>query len=73
MDPPPGAASVLGELDRLELVLRCGQPGAAELDRITASLRELLDICGTGRQVGDHDDLESASDEQLFALIDDLD
>ncbi|HWO63012.1 MAG TPA: SDR family NAD(P)-dependent oxidoreductase [Umezawaea sp.] len=72
VDEPPAADSVLGDLDRLKLVLRSGKPDGDELDRVAASLRELLDICGTGRPADDRDDLESASDDELFALVDDI-
>ncbi|WP_059362232.1 type I polyketide synthase [Lentzea aerocolonigenes] len=68
VDEPQPSGDVLGDLDRLKLVLRSGQADTADLGRITASLRELLDICGASA----NDDLESASDEELFALVDDL-
>jgi hypothetical protein len=72
VEEPPATDSVLGDLDRLKLVLRSGKPDGDELDRVAASLRELLDLCGTGRPADDRDDLESASDDELFALVDDL-
>ncbi|MFD3701477.1 beta-ketoacyl reductase, partial [Streptomyces sp. NPDC058646] len=74
------AAPVLGDLDRLKSAIQdaAGDPDAH--DRITAQLRELLDIAavagGTKASEAEDDadrDLSAASDEELFALVDELD
>ncbi|GAA3868577.1 type I polyketide synthase [Saccharothrix violaceirubra] len=64
--PDPLAA----ELDRLERALR-----SAPLDeRAAARLRALLDTHEAAHDgPADREDLEAASDEELFALVDDLD
>ncbi|MEU5164503.1 SDR family NAD(P)-dependent oxidoreductase [Streptomyces sp. NPDC020875] len=65
--PAPAVAPVLAGLDRLEELIRssAGDPEAQGL--IAARLQELLQL-GTGEAPGR--DLESASDEELFALVD---
>jgi acyl transferase domain-containing protein/NADPH:quinone reductase-like Zn-dependent oxidoreductase/acyl carrier protein/nucleoside-diphosphate-sugar epimerase len=72
VDEPAAAGSLLGDLDRLKLALRSGKPDGDELDQVAAGLRELLELCGPGRSADDRDDLESASDDELFALVDEL-
>ncbi|MEU7104979.1 type I polyketide synthase [Streptomyces sp. NPDC046215] len=68
------AAPVLAGLDGLEPVIRAlASDGAA--GEIAARLRELLELAdGPGRADGaaDHADLETASDEELFALFNEL-
>ncbi|MCE7553522.1 phosphopantetheine-binding protein, partial [Streptomyces thermodiastaticus] len=73
-----GATVVLKEIDRLEAALRAVAEGDrnGSLEQITARLRELIGIAqangpGTGRKT--ESDLDSATDEELFALVDDLD
>ncbi|WP_432120200.1 beta-ketoacyl reductase, partial [Streptomyces sp. bgisy032] len=70
---------VLAELARLEAAIEAAAADTAAHGRITARLRELLDAAdnaadtaaGTAGQDRD-DDLESATDEELFALVDEL-
>jgi NADP-dependent 3-hydroxy acid dehydrogenase YdfG len=70
----PTEVPVLSDLDRLETIIRSGAWDAATRGEIDARLRRLLDI--HHQQVrgpaGDAD-LDSASDEELFALIDKFD
>ncbi|MFJ9113893.1 phosphopantetheine-binding protein, partial [Streptomyces sp. NPDC102283] len=71
------AGPLLTDLDRLKAGIRAvGQDGGAQ-EEIIARLQELLIIANTalGAQdaAADHDDLDAASDEELFALIDELD
>ncbi|MFE9905247.1 SDR family NAD(P)-dependent oxidoreductase [Streptomyces achromogenes] len=75
---PAGAA--LGGLDRLEDFIRSAGADQDARHRIRTRLRELLDLTDTadrGEQEDSgkpgHDDLDSASDEDLFALVDGLD
>ncbi|MER5845508.1 phosphopantetheine-binding protein, partial [Streptomyces prasinus] len=80
VDTPPGEP-VLAELSRLRSAIEESASDADAYQRITARLRELLDAAdlahggpravGTADDTGDH--LETASDEELFALIDELD
>ncbi|MFJ3890891.1 type I polyketide synthase [Streptomyces rubrogriseus] len=71
------ATPVLADLDRLKSAIRTASVDRDAFDRITDRLRELLDIADTanGTATGDDDtdrDLDTASDEELFALLDDL-
>ncbi|MER6349025.1 SDR family NAD(P)-dependent oxidoreductase [Streptomyces sp. NPDC001595] len=69
---------VLTELARLRTVIESVAGDRDAHDRITARLRELLAAADTAAQVaapadsGD-DDLDSATDEELFALVDEFD
>ncbi|MYT33812.1 hypothetical protein GTY73_34800, partial [Streptomyces sp. SID8354] len=84
---PDGAAAagpVLAELTRLKAVIRDLADDTATRDRITAQLGELLELAGAVDERASHtagtpkssddadQDLETASDEELFALFDDL-
>ncbi|MER6032284.1 phosphopantetheine-binding protein, partial [Streptomyces sp. NPDC001851] len=76
LDASPADGSVLAELDRVEAVIRSGD-GTAESghERITARLRELLELAakaGSAAEPDKAEDLDSATDEELFALLDDL-
>ncbi|GAA2730206.1 SDR family NAD(P)-dependent oxidoreductase [Streptomyces nogalater] len=78
-DAEPAGAE-LGGLDRLEDFIRSAGADQDARQRIRTRLRELLDLTDTADR-GDgedsekpgHDDLDSASDEDLFALVDGLD
>ncbi|MFE1958739.1 SDR family NAD(P)-dependent oxidoreductase [Streptomyces sp. NPDC059479] len=81
VDTAPGEP-VLAELSRLRSAIERSASDADAYHRITARLRELLDAAdlangGTSaseeRDEKDGDNLESASDEELFALVDELD
>ncbi|MEV6595173.1 SDR family NAD(P)-dependent oxidoreductase, partial [Streptomyces acidicola] len=80
VDTPPGEP-VLAELSRLRSVIEDSASDADAYRRITAQLRELLDaadrVHGGPRAAvnvdGADDHLDSASDEELFALVDELD
>ncbi|MEU6229194.1 SDR family NAD(P)-dependent oxidoreductase [Streptomyces sp. NPDC047042] len=67
------AGPVIAELERLRTMI---PPVAADLraqQEITTRLRDLLALLGeASRAAGPGDDLESASDEDLFALVDEL-
>ncbi|MGW2707355.1 phosphopantetheine-binding protein, partial [Streptomyces sp. NPDC001340] len=68
--------SVLVELDRIEAAIRSSD-GTADSghERITARLRELLELAvkaGSATEADESEDLDSATDEELFALLDDL-
>ncbi|MFD7669251.1 SDR family NAD(P)-dependent oxidoreductase [Streptomyces sp. NPDC059788] len=72
----PRSHAVLAELDKLRLTVQstAAEADAAERQQIVASLRALLDLCGaadtgSGAGSGDEDDLDSASDDELFALV----
>ncbi|WP_211836273.1 type I polyketide synthase [Streptomyces rhizosphaericus] len=73
------AGAVLAELSRLRSAIeRAASDDAGTADRIAAQLRELLDAAEpaggrTGAGGEDADDLESATDEELFALVDEFD
>ncbi|MFD6367071.1 SDR family NAD(P)-dependent oxidoreductase [Streptomyces roseolus] len=80
LDGTPSAEPVLKELSRLTSLIKevaaAGPDGQALL---TARLRELLSLAETaggeaapGGREDDDADLESASDEELFALLDEL-
>ncbi|MFD7342675.1 beta-ketoacyl reductase, partial [Streptomyces violascens] len=68
---------LLTELDGLKAGIRAVGPDGGAQEEIVVRLQELLTIATTalGAQdaVADHDDLDAASDEELFALIDELD
>ncbi|AZQ38053.1 SDR family NAD(P)-dependent oxidoreductase [Streptomyces cyaneochromogenes] len=75
------AEEALAGLDRIEGLIRSaasdGTPDDIAQDRIGTRLRQLLQLIEktdrtTREELGD-DDLESASDEDLFALVDELD
>ncbi|WP_344309519.1 beta-ketoacyl reductase, partial [Streptomyces turgidiscabies] len=67
---------VLAELARLKTAIEAVATDESAHGRITARLRELLDAAdiaaGTTDPDGDDEDLDSATDEELFALIDEL-
>ncbi|MGW5612157.1 SDR family NAD(P)-dependent oxidoreductase, partial [Streptomyces sp. NPDC003753] len=75
-----GVTVVLKEIDRLEAALRAVADGDrnGSQEQITARLRELIGIAqasdpGTAGKTESGHDLDSATDEELFALVDDLD
>ncbi|ONI87638.1 polyketide synthase [Saccharothrix sp. ALI-22-I] len=63
---------VLADLDRLRTTIRSTTDDAERSGAIADRLRELLDLV-TGDTRDDGDDLELASDDDLFALVDELD
>ncbi|NEA69053.1 beta-ketoacyl reductase, partial [Streptomyces sp. SID12488] len=66
---------VLAELSRLKAAIEAVATDESAHGRITTSLRELLDAADSAAGTTDpdeDDDLESATDEELFALVDDL-
>jgi acyl carrier protein len=69
-------ASVLAELDRIEAAIRNSDgPAVSGHEQITARLRELLELAakaGSAAEADESEDLDSATDEELFALLDDL-
>ncbi|WP_244888236.1 type I polyketide synthase [Streptomyces scopuliridis] len=80
-DAVPGVP-VLAELSRLKSAIEQSASDTEAYHRITAQLRELLDAAdlasggtgaGSGDEAGNEADLDSASDEELFALVDELD
>jgi acyl transferase domain-containing protein/acyl carrier protein len=73
------AAPVLTELDRIKSSIQAVGDDREAFERISERLRELLDLTGAaadgrtaGGEDGDDKDLDTASDEELFALLDDL-
>ncbi|MEU0390628.1 SDR family NAD(P)-dependent oxidoreductase [Streptomyces chartreusis] len=76
------AAPVLTELDRIKSSIKAVGDDREAFERISERLRELLDLTGSaadGRTAGSADgedgddkDLDTASDEELFALLDEL-
>ncbi|MFJ8314278.1 MULTISPECIES: phosphopantetheine-binding protein, partial [unclassified Streptomyces] len=75
------AAAVLAELDRIEAAIReTAQSGTGtadpEQERIAARLRELLELAGSAdgsaADEAEDKDLDAATDEELFALLDDM-
>ncbi|WP_436792042.1 SDR family NAD(P)-dependent oxidoreductase, partial [Yinghuangia sp. YIM S10712] len=68
------ARPLLADLERMKAALLAGIDDADERTVITESLRELLDLCRDFAQAaptGEADtDLDSASDDELFALVD---
>ncbi|MEU4933123.1 SDR family NAD(P)-dependent oxidoreductase, partial [Streptomyces yokosukanensis] len=80
VDEGSPADTVLAGLAGLEAVIESAGPDEEARDRITVRLRELLRVAeaagtaGTGTGDADtSDDLENASDEELFALFEQLD
>ncbi|MEU4499656.1 acyl carrier protein, partial [Streptomyces sp. NPDC023998] len=78
LDEASAATSVLAELDRIEAAIRSSD-GTADSDfaheQITARLRELLELAGKAGSAtapDEAEDLKEATDEELFALLDDL-
>ena len=74
------ADPVLAELGRLKAAVRDASADTEAYGRITAQLRELLEIADTAggtaavdEAEADGSDLDEASDEELFALINELD
>ncbi|MGW0395376.1 type I polyketide synthase [Streptomyces sp. NPDC003042] len=70
------AGPVLSGLDKLKSAIQAAASDREAFDQITGRLRELLDIADTASGAKAEDgnaDLEEASDEELFALLDDLD
>ncbi|MER5356446.1 polyketide synthase dehydratase domain-containing protein, partial [Kitasatospora sp. NPDC002551] len=68
-----GATPVLADLDRLHEALPAVLAEDGARDRIAERLRELLALCGApddGADGTDEDDLGSASDDELFSLVD---
>jgi acyl carrier protein len=70
---------VLAELARLEAAIEAAATDASAHGRITARLRELLDAADNAagapaqdRDDDPDDDLDSATDDELFALVDEL-
>ncbi|WP_218037170.1 acyl carrier protein, partial [Streptomyces spinoverrucosus] len=74
-DDGPTEAALTG-LDRIEGLIRSASSDGTAQDQIGARLRQLLQLIEnndrTVREEPGHDDLESASDEDLFALVDEL-
>ncbi|MGV5038887.1 SDR family NAD(P)-dependent oxidoreductase [Streptomyces sp. NRAIS4] len=81
VDEASPADAVLAGLAGLEAVIESAAPDAEARDRITARLRELLRAAETASAAGtvtngadtSDDDLDNASDEELFALFEQLD
>ncbi|MFF1606395.1 type I polyketide synthase [Amycolatopsis sp. NPDC058278] len=72
VDEASPADAVLAGLAGLEAAIAAA--GAPDGDRITARLRELLKAAEAAEaRPGPSDDLDTASDEELFALVDGLD
>ncbi|MCZ7373498.1 type I polyketide synthase [Micromonospora sp. WMMC250] len=70
----PTEVPVLGDLDRLETMIRSGAWDAATRNEIDDRLRRLLDLHHQqARASAVEADLDSASDEELFALVDKFD
>ncbi|KOU56687.1 hypothetical protein ADK55_12925, partial [Streptomyces sp. WM4235] len=71
------ATPVLSDLDRLKSAIHAASSDREAFDQITGRLRELLDIAdsaGGGKaDEAENQDLDGASDEELFALLDDMD
>ncbi|MGW4059748.1 type I polyketide synthase [Amycolatopsis sp. NPDC004747] len=70
---PDGGASPLDELDRLEAVLAAAEPDDLTRSRVTVRLRALLagwsGGAGQPPAAAGSDEIDSATDEELFALI----
>ncbi|SES49967.1 Phosphopantetheine attachment site, partial [Streptomyces sp. yr375] len=68
------ATSVLAELDQLETALTSAEPGAVDRAKLRMRLTALLAKYGGEDQTGSapEPDLSSASDDELFDLVDDL-
>ncbi|MGI5282727.1 type I polyketide synthase [Nonomuraea polychroma] len=65
------AHTVLQELTRLETLI--ANTPADDTEQITTRLRHLLDLCEGHPTTTPHDDLDTASDGELFAFVDGLD
>ncbi|WP_159080324.1 type I polyketide synthase [Nocardia suismassiliense] len=65
----PAADPILTGLDSVKAMIQAAGPD----EQIVARLQELLELAGGGadRDAESHEDLASASDEELFAFIDD--
>ncbi|MDH6123060.1 type I polyketide synthase, partial [Kitasatospora sp. GAS204B] len=70
--PSSPADPVLADLARLKAVLPTALSDATALKSIATQLRELLDLAD-GAHGSRDSDLDSASDEEVFAIIDELD
>ncbi|MGC9382880.1 beta-ketoacyl reductase, partial [Streptomyces sp. MH13] len=68
-EEPSAAEPVLTYLNNLKRTFPSVVSDAADRDRIAERLREILDMCGEPEET-DLADLESASDDDLFALVD---
>ncbi|TMQ91288.1 SDR family NAD(P)-dependent oxidoreductase, partial [Actinomadura soli] len=69
LDDGPAGASVLAELDRVEAAIHAA---GGLRDGVTARLRELLKLAETAAEATADKDLDSATDDELFALVDEL-
>ncbi|QLH26708.1 hypothetical protein HYQ63_00790 [Streptomyces sp. Rer75] len=68
-DESSPAEPVLAYLNHLKTTLHSVASDAADRDRIAERLREILDMCGESGAT-DLGDLDSASDDELFAFVD---
>ncbi|MBB5857529.1 SDR family NAD(P)-dependent oxidoreductase [Amycolatopsis umgeniensis] len=64
---------LVAELDRLRAAIRSMATDGTLPDDITTRLEDLVDLCRAADKGDAEDDLDSASDEDLFALVDRLD
>nr|WP_275412118.1 type I polyketide synthase [Catellatospora coxensis] len=64
--------AVLADLDRIGALLRASLGEGAAPDRIAGRLQELLALCATADAPQADDDLDAATDDELFALVDQL-
>nr|WP_281274395.1 type I polyketide synthase [Allorhizocola rhizosphaerae] len=65
--------AVLSDLDRISVLLRDSLGESAARERIAGRLQELLMLCSPEAPPGRlDDDLDSATDDELFALVDQL-
>ncbi|MFE5502768.1 SDR family NAD(P)-dependent oxidoreductase [Amycolatopsis japonica] len=64
---------LVAELDRLRAAIRSMATEGTLPDDITTRLEDLVDLCRAADKSDARDDLDSASDEDLFALVDRLD
>ncbi|TLW90497.1 SDR family NAD(P)-dependent oxidoreductase [Saccharomonospora piscinae] len=67
--PAADSDTVLAELERVGAALPAAVSDTASRRRVAERLRELLQLCGPSAAAGG--DLESATDDELFALVDD--
>ncbi|MFD7447245.1 hypothetical protein, partial [Streptomyces sp. NPDC059909] len=79
-EPESVAVPVLAGLAKLRGAIQEAAAESTAYEQITARLRELLDVAqaadsGSGKEPADDENsnLDAASDEELFALIDELD
>uniref|UniRef100_UPI0038B654FB type I polyketide synthase n=1 Tax=Streptomyces paludis TaxID=2282738 RepID=UPI0038B654FB len=68
-DEPSATETVLTYLSNLKATFPAVAAEAADRDRIAERLREILDLCGEPEKT-DLDDVDTASDEDLFAFVD---